>query len=117
MMSVSKKEIDALLQKKDIPNEAVFQNGSKKVCWGGMEILNALYDNNLDWYVEKWNVDYNFYCEACEKLKHNSKIEVFNVGRLAHGYGDPHIYILTDDETKTAIELVGGIKQYLTLGD
>ncbi len=116
--------LDNILNKikaEDIPYEAIFASGQpKKVVWGGYEILNSLYHNELDWRYEQVKFSsMDEYMKACEKLTENNHVIIYCVRKYGGGYqGERHINLglICDEEMKNAIELVGGLEQYIKLG-
>lgn len=120
-MKITLDDILKKMKAEDIPYEAIFASGQpKKVAWGGYEILNSLYHNELDWYYEQ--VDFasmDEYMKACDKLAENNHVIIYCIRKYDSNYqGGKHINfgLICDEEMRNAIELVGGLEQYIKLG-
>ena len=119
-MKVTLDDVLKKIQAEDVPYEAVFTSGQpKKVAWGGYEILNSLYRNELDWYYEQLDLNYNEYADVCKRLGENEHVVMYCIRKYDTNYsGGTHVNfgLICDDEMRTAIELCGGLKQYMTMG-
>lgn len=120
-MKITLDDILKKMKAEDIPYEAIFASGQpKKVAWGGYEILNSLYRNGLDWYHEQIDFDtMDEYMKTCDGLGENEHVVMYCIRKYDTNYaGGSHINfgLVCDEEMRTAIDLCGGLKQYMTMG-
>ena len=120
---LTEKQIKQKMAEEGIPVEAVFDvNRPKKLVWGGYEIVNSLFpdvDLDKDWYYERLQfADIGQYQNLCKKLGENEHIQVYSVREYNHGSSGGHVNfgMICDEELKTAIDLAGGLEQYMKMG-
>ena len=112
---ITRQEIESMIKEKEIPYNAIFSDyNPKKLAWGGAQILEAIYGDKLNWICEEAEMNCEEYAELCKRLGENDHIQVFSVDSKA--YNNLKIRILADEETKTTMELAGGLENYIKMG-
>ena len=120
---LTEKQIKQKMAEEGIPVEAVFDvNRPKKLVWGGYEIINNLFpdiDLDKDWYYERLQfADIEKYQNLCKALGENEHIQVYSVREYNRGTSAGYVNfgMICDEELKTAIDLAGGLEQYMKMG-
>lgn len=106
-----------------IPVEVVFDIARpKKLVWGGYEIVNSLFPDinvDTDWYYERLQFSsVEEFQDLCKKLGENEHVQVYSVREYNRGTSAGYVNfgMICDEEMKTAIDLAGGLEQYLKIG-
>lgn len=106
----TREDIIQLFQKHDIPTDVVFCADTNMLSWVAFEIINTRFKDMFEFEVMKYNF-FDFQ-NSLMPLKDNKSIIAYFYNMRTND-----IFILCDDETKTAIEMCGGLQQFITLGD
>ena len=115
-MKVTYDDVIKKLKEKEIPFEAIFMAGQPhKLAWGGWEILNSVYNNELEWHYEELNVDITEYARLCDKLNNSEGLVMF-CSRSQLVNDKIKVGYVGSEEFITSVELCGGLKQYGKIG-